>query len=103
VNGNILSGYIAIQDGLVQRIAELDFNVVHLFRKCRVADQRKNEIIQVLLRFEFERVIPGAMRSWDPLALLDARGWMWLKERPGIWRPAQPGKFAARRGADRRT
>jgi hypothetical protein len=45
---DILSGYIAIQDGLVQRIAELDFNVVHLLRKRRVADQRKNEIIQVL-------------------------------------------------------
>jgi len=45
---DILSGYIAIQDGLVQRIAELDFNVVHLFRKRGVADQRKNEIIQVL-------------------------------------------------------
>jgi hypothetical protein len=48
------------------------------------------------VRFESERVIPGAMRSWGPLALLDARGCMWLKERPGIWRPAQRGKFAAR-------
>jgi hypothetical protein len=36
------------------------------------------------VRFESKRVIPGAMRSWDPLALLDALGCMWLKERPGI-------------------
>ena len=43
---DILSGYIAIQHELVQRIAELDFNVVHLFRKRWVADQQKNEIIQ---------------------------------------------------------
>jgi hypothetical protein len=53
--------------------------------------------------FESKRVIPAAMRSWVPPALLDARGCMWQKERPGIWCPAQRDKFAARRGADRRT
>ena len=45
---NILSAYIAIQHGLVQRIAELDFDAVYLFRKPWVADQRNNEIVQVL-------------------------------------------------------
>jgi hypothetical protein len=29
---------VTVQDGLVQRITALKDNVIHLFRKCRVAD-----------------------------------------------------------------
>ncbi len=45
---DILSRDITIQDRLVQRIAALEFNVVHLLRKSRRPDQREDEIIQIL-------------------------------------------------------
>src|SRR5437867_9504480 len=46
---HILSGYKTVQDRLVQRVAALDCDVVHFFRKSRVADQQKNEIVQIFL------------------------------------------------------
>ncbi len=50
---HILSGDIAVQDGLVQRISAPDFDVVYLFRKRRVADQRQNEIIYIFHPMRF--------------------------------------------------
>jgi hypothetical protein len=48
VKGTALSRYISIEHWLVERIAELNFNVVHLFGKLRGADQVKDEIVQIL-------------------------------------------------------
>src|SRR5206468_10965839 len=45
---HILSRYVTVQDGLIERIAGLEHDVVHFFRKSRVADQRENEVIQIL-------------------------------------------------------
>src|ERR1700683_346796 len=45
---HILSRYVTVQDGLIERIAGLEYDVVHLFRKSRVADERENEIVQIL-------------------------------------------------------
>ncbi len=45
---DIFSSYVTVQDGLIERIAGLEHNVVHLLIKGRVADQRKDEIIEIL-------------------------------------------------------
>jgi hypothetical protein len=50
---NIFPGYITVQDGLVERITALNGNVVHLFEKSWVANQRKNEIILILVPMGF--------------------------------------------------
>ena len=46
---NILSCNVTVQDGLIERIAALDFYVVDFVCKAWGANQRKNEVIQVFL------------------------------------------------------
>src|ERR1700722_16551068 len=42
---HVLSGNVTVQNGLVERIAALDCNVVHFLWKRWIADQQENEII----------------------------------------------------------
>jgi hypothetical protein len=75
--GHILSRYISIDYWLVERIAELNLNVVHLFRKVRGADQIKDEIVQILHSM--------ALRQSDDFVFVEGgengrygRFWNWL-------------------------
>jgi hypothetical protein len=54
-----------VQLRLVQRIAALDHDVVDPRGKCRMADQRKNEIVQILH--------PVSFRHGDHLVLVEGR------------------------------
>ena len=62
---HIRAGRVTVQQILVQRIAAFNFDVIHLFPECGIADQHENQIVKILK--------PVGGRHSDDVVLIERR------------------------------